>query len=104
MDVVHPQSKPDHRERDSGLYSNNHGFSAAQFRGMDDRTERARGERVDDIHGPDVDDHAPSAMLSDEVQQALLELQHLAVAERGLNRGDQVLALLKDRYGHRPSP
>src|ERR671932_2235453 len=45
-----------HCDRDVGLDADDHGFGPPQPGGDRDRAERARDERVDDVHRADVDD------------------------------------------------
>src|SRR5919201_4639894 len=89
-----------HRDRDVRLDPDDDCPGAAQSRGHRDRAERPRHERVDDVQGSNVDDEAASAVPSDAVGEIVSESEDLAVAEVGLNRGDQVVALSKYRDQH----
>jgi hypothetical protein len=88
-----------HRDRDVGLDADDHGLRAAQPGGDGDRAERARDEGVDDVQGADVDDEPTRAVAADPLGQLVAEGEDLAVAEVGLDRGDQEIALTKDRDG-----
>jgi hypothetical protein len=87
-----------HRDRDVGLDPDDHGLCAAQPGGDGDRAERACDERVDDVQGAYVDDEPADALPADPLGQLVAEGEDLAVAEVGLDRSDQVVALAKDRY------
>jgi hypothetical protein len=86
-----------HCDRDVGLDPDDHGLRAAEPGGDRDRAERACDEGVDDVQRPDVDDEPACALAADPLGQLVAEGEDLAVAEVGLDRGDQVLALAKDR-------
>jgi hypothetical protein len=86
-----------HRDRDVGLDPDDDGRRAAQPGGDRDRAERAGDEGVDDVQGPDVDDEPACALAADPLGQLVAEGEDLAVAEVGLDRGDQIVALAKDR-------
>src|SRR3954471_23289677 len=89
-----------HRNRDVGLDADDDGHGAAQARGSRDVPKRASHERVDDVEGRHVDDDALRPVAPDAVCEIVAELEHLTVAERRLDRGDEVIALLEDRDGH----
>jgi hypothetical protein len=86
-----------HRDRNVGLDADDQGLCAAQPRGDGDRPERACDEGVDDVQGADVDDEPACALPADPLGQLVAEAKDLAVAEVGLDRGDQVVALAEDR-------
>ena len=86
-----------HRDRHVGLDPDDHGLCAAQPGGDGDRPERTRDEGVDDVQGADVDDEPACALVADPLGQLVAEGKDLAVAEVGLDRSDQVVALTKDR-------
>ena len=86
-----------HRDRDVGLDPDDHGLCTAQPGGYGDRAERACDEGIDDVQCRDVDDEPACALAADPLGQLVAEGEDLAVAEVGLNRGDQVVALAKDR-------
>jgi hypothetical protein len=88
-----------HRDRHVGLDADDHGRCAAEPRGDCDRAERAGDEGVDDVQGADVDDEPACALAADPLGQLVAERENLAVAEVGLDRGDQEIALAKDRDG-----
>jgi hypothetical protein len=86
-----------HRDRDVGLDPDDQGLCAAQPGGDGDGAERACDEGVDDVEGADVDDEPAYALPADPLGQLVAEGEDLAVAEVGLDRGDQEIALTKDR-------
>jgi hypothetical protein len=86
-----------HGDRHVGLDPDDQGLGAAQPCGDGDRAERAGDEGVDDVEGADVDDEPAHALLADPLGQLVAEAEDLAVAEVGLDRGDQEIALAKDR-------
>src|SRR5919202_5076914 len=86
-----------HRDRDVGLDPDDHGLRPAEPGGDGDRPKRACDEGVDDVPGADVDDEPAYALPADPLGQLVAEGEDLAVAEVGLDRGDQVIALTKDR-------
>ena len=97
MERLEVQVELHHRDRHVGLDADDHGLGPAQPRGDGDRAERAGDEGVDDVQGADVDDEPACALAADPLGQLVAEGENLAVAEVGLNRGDQVIALTKDR-------
>lgn len=97
MERLEVQVELHHRDRDVGLDPDDHGLRAAEPGGDGDRAERACDEGVDDVQGSDVDDEPACALAADPLGQLVAEGEDLAVAEVGLDRGDQVVALAKDR-------
>jgi hypothetical protein len=97
MEWLEVQVELHHRDRDVGLDPDDHGFGAAQPGGDGDRPKRACDEGVDDVQSADVDDEPACALVADPLGQLVAEGEDLAVAEVGLDRSDQVLALAKDR-------
>src|SRR3954471_18562069 len=97
------EAELDHGHRDVRLDADDDGHGAAQARGSRDVPQRASHERVDDVEGRHVDDDALRPKPTDPVREIVTKLEHLGVAERRLDRGDQVVALLEDRDGHRRS-
>jgi hypothetical protein len=88
-----------HRDRDVGLDPDDQGLRPAQPGRDGDGAERACHEGVDDVQGADVDDEPADALPADPLGQLVAEGEDLAVAEVGLDRGDQEIALAKDRDG-----
>jgi hypothetical protein len=86
-----------HRDRHVGLDSDDQCLCAAEPGGNCDRAERAGDEGVDDVQRPDVDDEPACALPADPLGQLVAEGEDLAVAQVRLDRGDQVIALAKDR-------
>jgi hypothetical protein len=86
-----------HRDRDVGLDPDDHGLRAAEPCCHGDRAERACDEGVDDVQGADVDDEPACALAADSPGELVAKGEDLAVAEVGLDRGDQEIALAKDR-------
>jgi hypothetical protein len=86
-----------HCDRDIGLDPDDDGLCAAEPGGDRDRAERPGDEGVDDVQGPDVDDEPAYALPADPLGQLVAQGEDLAVAEVGLDRGDQKIALAKNR-------
>ena len=97
MERLEVQLELHHRDRDVGLDPDDHRLRAAQPGGDRDRAQRASDEGVDDVQGPDVDDQPAGALAADPLGQVVAEGEDLAVAEVRLDRGDQIVALAKDR-------
>ena len=97
MERLEVQVELHHRYRDVGLDPDDHGLRAAEPGGDRDRAKRACDEGVDDVQGPDVHDEPAYALPADPLGQLVAEGEDLAVAEVGLDRGDQIVALTKDR-------
>jgi hypothetical protein len=97
MERLEVQVELHHRDRNVRLDPDDHGLCAPQPGGDGDRAERARDEGIDDVQCSDVDDEPACALVADPLRQLVAEGEDLAVAEVGLDRGDQVIALTKDR-------
>jgi hypothetical protein len=97
MERLEVQIELHHRDRNVRLDADDDGPRAAEPGGDGDRAERAGDERVDDVQGADVDDQPARAVPADPLGELVPEADDLAVAEVGLDRGDQVVALPKDR-------
>jgi hypothetical protein len=59
-----------------------------------DVAERTDGERVHDVEGGHVDDHSAGAEFPYALHQRLAELGQVRVRQRGLDRRDEIVALL----------
>src|SRR4051812_19350 len=103
-DALQVQPQLDHREGDLGLDADDHRLGAAQAGHVGDAPQRARGEGVHDVQGRDVDDDAPGAEGAHPLEQVVPQLQHVAVTQLRLDRGDQVRPLFEDRNRHRVPP
>ena len=99
MERLEVQVELDHRDRHVGLDPHDDRLCAAEPGGDGDRAERACDEGVDDVQRPDVDDEPTCTLPANPLGQLVAEGEDLAVAEVGLDRGDQVVTLAKDRDG-----
>src|SRR4029450_13026973 len=99
-DALEREPELDHRERHVRLNAHDDGLGPAEPDHVGDVAEGARRERVDDVEGGDVDDHAPRAHLADRHDQRVAELLEVPVGEGGLPRRDEIRALLEDRDLH----
>src|SRR5205809_978787 len=63
---------------------------------MGNVAQRARGEGIHDIENRHVDDHALRADFTDTLHNAAAQLYQVRVAERGLDRGYEVIPLFED--------
>src|SRR5919108_1240646 len=86
-----------HRDGDVGLDPDDDGLGSTKPSGDRDRAQRACDERIDDVQRADVDDQPPRALPADALGEVVPQREDLAVAQVGLDRGDQILALTKDR-------
>src|SRR3954449_6783572 len=100
---VHPfqvQAELYHRESHLGLDAHHHRLGPAQVRHVRDPAQRSRGERVHHVERGHVDDDPARAHRPRALQQLVPQPQHLGVAQRRLDGGDQVAALLEYRHRH----
>src|SRR3954466_14084303 len=95
---AHPEL--DHRERDLRLDADDHRRRAAQPGHHGDAAQGARDERVHHVERGDVDDDPARAVARDLRHHVVAQLEHVAVGQGRLDRGDQERALLEDRDGH----
>src|SRR3954470_21530055 len=99
LDVLELHPELDHREGHLGLDADDHRLGPAQARHVGDPAQGARDERVHDVERRDVDDDPARAMARDLAHDVLAQLEDVGVRQRGLDRGDQDLALLEDGDG-----
>src|SRR5207249_1137634 len=99
-DILERQPELDHRVRDCGLNPDDDGFRSAQLHGVGDAANRPRGERVKNVQGSHVDDHAASAEKADAVGQFLTQLDEVVIGQRRLDRRDQHVPLFQNWDGH----
>src|SRR5215471_12077238 len=103
-DALEREPELDHRERHLWLNAHDDGLGPAEPDHVGDVAEGARRERVDDVEGGDVDDHAPRAHLADRHDQRVAKLPEVLVGEGGLHRRNEIRALLEDRDLHDTLP
>lgn len=89
-----------HSDSHVGLDADDDRFSAPESCSDGKRLERPRDERVDDVERGNVDDYPSRAAVADSIGEIVAEGEKLAVAQVSLDRGDQVVALAKDRDCH----
>src|SRR5215510_5366629 len=99
-DALEREPELDHRECHLRLNAHDDGLGPAEPDHVGDVAEGARRERVDDVEGGDVDDHAPRTYLADRYDQRVAQLLEVLVGEGGLHRRDEIRALLEDRDLH----
>lgn len=90
------QAKLNHRKSDLRLNTDNYGFRAAQTNHESNLSEGARGERIHDVHGGDIDDHRARTKAHDTLNEREAKMLQIGIRQRSLNGGDKKLALLKN--------
>src|SRR5262245_44575476 len=80
-DTLEREPELDHRERHLRLNPYDDGLRSAEPDHVGDVAEGTRRERVDDVEGGDVDDHAPRAHLADRHDQRIAKLPEVLVGE-----------------------
>src|SRR5262245_1960030 len=89
-DALEREPELDHREGHLRLNAHDDGLGPAEPDHVGDVAEGPRCERVDDVEGRDVDDHAPRAKLADRHNQRVAQLLEVLVGEGGLHRRDEI--------------
>lgn len=109
MRVVQVKRSPDGIEIDVELNdrdgdvrpdADDYGLRSPQPKHDRERSQGARDERVDHVKRRHVDDHSARAVATHPFCNLVTKRQDLAVAQIGLNRRDEVVALTEDRDGH----
>src|SRR5437667_4498363 len=102
-DPLQREPQLDHREGDLRLDPHDDGLRSTQPDHVRDVTQRPGRERIDDVERRDVHDDATGPDHTHALDQRVAQLLQVLVRERGLDRRDQIRALLEDRNLHGPS-
>src|SRR5690349_8341391 len=100
-DVRQREPELDHRERDVGLYADDHGDRPAQARGDRDPSDHSARKRVEHVQGGYVDDHAARSFRADSGRELVAQLHEIVVGERRLDARDERVTLFQNRNRHR---
>src|SRR5262245_26437763 len=95
-DSFQVQPELDQRNRDRRPHADDDGLRVQDARHVRDVPQGAADERIDDLEGGDVDEHAPRAVLDDLVGQLVLQRHHEPVVHLDLNGDEQELPHLED--------
>jgi hypothetical protein len=98
------RAEPDQRKSDFWLDPHNYSLRTPQADHLRNVAQCARGKRVHHIERGNIDDHAPRSELAHLLNDAIPQLYQVRITERGLDRGDEILALLENRYLHALPP
>src|SRR3989441_7395803 len=99
-DPLQREPQLDHREGDLRLDPHDDGLRSTQPDHVRDVAQSPGRERVDDVERRDVHDDAAGPDHTDPHDQGVAQLLQVLVRERGLDRRDQIRALLEDRNLH----
>src|SRR5439155_25519517 len=103
-DAFQREPQLDHREGHLRLDPHDDGLRSAELDHVGDVAQRTGRKRIDHVEGCDVHDDRARPDLADLHDQGVAQLLEVVVRERGLDRGDQIRALLEDRNLHGPLP
>src|SRR5947209_9720402 len=99
-DPLEREPQLDHREGDLRLDPDDDGLRSTQPDHVRDVTQGPGRERVDNVERRDVHDDAAGPDHTDPLDQGVAQLLQVLVRERGLDRRDQIRALLENRNLH----
>src|SRR6185503_19210939 len=98
--AIQRQTELHHGDRHFRLNADDNSLGAAQPRGIRDGGKHPRGERIHHVKYGYVDDDAERLEAADLLGDVVAQLHQIAVAQVGLDTGDQHVTLLEDRDRH----